>query len=287
MIGYSFFEKNNILWRHHQGVIIPLSMPHCLNSITAEQAKTILKENKSFFIRWESNFDRKNSSSWWHIIKDSPENIEGLKKKVRYMIRKGNSHYEAKPCDRLFIINNGYDIYKSSFSRYITFEKILTKSEFKSSILLLPEETEFWAVFDRDSNCLVAFSENMVRDNSCFYVSMWFKPDSLKKFSSYILFHEMNLHYLNNKKLKYVSDGARSINHQTGIHDFLVSKFGFRKAYSDLNIIYKPWFFLAIKTLYPFRSLLKKSKLSFLQKIDIVLEQEHIRKTCLNIKKKH
>ena len=48
----------------------------------------------------------------------------------------------------------------------------------------------------------------------------------------------MNEHYLLERKLKYVNDGARNISHQTNIQDFLEQKFKFRKAYCKLHVEY-------------------------------------------------
>lgn len=285
MIGYSFFEEKSIFWRKHQGAIIPLSMPHSLNVVTKKDAKEVLKKNRGQLIRWESNFNKSTSSEWWHIIKDTPETIENLNKKVRYTIKKGCANYRIVPCECSFIVNNGYTVYKNAFQRYKTFERVFSECEFKSNLLSLPKETEFWAVFEKNNNKLVAFSENLVRDNACFYVSMWYEPESLKNFASYALFHEMNKHYLNERKLAYVSDGARSISHQTGIHEFLISKFGFRKAYADLNVIYQPVLSLAISAIYPLHSLFKYGNWSIFQKISIVLEQERIRRSCLKKEK--
>ena len=76
----------------------------------------------------------------------------------------------------------------------------------------------------------------------------------------------------------YVSDGARSLSHSTNIHDFLVSKFNFRKSYAQLNVEYVYWLRLLIILIYPFRNLLKllPSRLTF--KLSILLQMEHLRR---------
>jgi len=89
----------------------------------------------------------------------------------------------------------------------------------------------------------------------------------------------MNRYYLNEKNFLYVSDGARSISHQTNIQDFLIEKFKFRKAYCKLNVIYKKDIEILVNTLYPFRELIYKNKNNLFQKLSVLLKQEEIRKS--------
>ena len=63
----------------------------------------------------------------------------------------------------------------------------------------------------------------------------------------------MNEHYLVDRGLNYVLDGARSITEHSNIQPFLEEKFKFRKAYCRLQIVYKPLFGFIVKCLYPFR----------------------------------
>jgi hypothetical protein len=73
MIGYNYFNHNGFYWRKHQGAIIPLSIPHINPKLTKSEAEKLLKTHKSYLIRWDTNFDSKNSEEWWHIIKSEKE----------------------------------------------------------------------------------------------------------------------------------------------------------------------------------------------------------------------
>jgi len=130
---------------------------------------------------------------------------------------------------------------------------------------------------------MAAFSENLVRDGACFYDTIWFEPESLKRYAGYALFYEMNKHYLNERDLRYVSDGARNISHQTNIHDFLEKKFGFRRAYARLRVVYFPGVGIAVRALYPFRRWFSRRSGGLLQKISVLLEQERIRRSCAQL----
>ena len=142
----------------------------------------------------------------------------------------------------------------------------------------MPESVEFWGVFDPTLSALVAFSENIVSASSCFYSTMWFTPDCLPRGASYALIHSMNEYYLVERGLRYVSDGARNISHNTNIHQFLESKFGFRRAYCLLNVVYAPRVAMAVAFLYPFRAVIRKLGMS--ARVNVLLEQERIRRAC-------
>lgn len=279
MIGYEYFKDGSFFWRKHFRSLIPLSMPHIDPALSMLDAKKLLKENRALFIRWDTFFDNLVETNWWHVIKDEKEDITKLKKKARNQVRRGNKEFEIRLSKR-DIIKNAYSIYRIAFETYNTIETSLTRNEFQKSINNLPKETEFWGVFDKSTDKLVGFSENLVIDNACFYMSIWILPEAMRRYASYTLFHEMNKYYLNDCQLRYVSDGARSISHDTNVHDFLQSKFGFRKAYSKLNVVYSDRFGFLIFMTYPFRRIINILPGTFFQKVSILLFQEEIRRSC-------
>lgn len=286
MIGYRYIRTSKVDWRVHQGALIPLTMAHAVSLPSFLELLRLLFRYQALFIRWEERFDSLEDSSWWHIIKSEDENIELLSKNTRSKVRRGHRRFVSSLSSRREIFDEGFDVYSTAFDRYKTFEPMLSLTEFQKAINALPAETEFWAVREISTNQLVAFSENLVRDNACFYNTIWFKPEALRSYAGYIMFFEMNKYYLNHCRVKYVSDGTRSISHQTNIHEFLQEKFGFRKAYSLLRIRYFPGIGLIINLIYPFRRLFENRSLGVFQKISVLLRQESIRRSCLAIGRK-
>lgn len=284
MIGYDIFEAYKIKWRMLHGAIVPFSLPDKRGPVISNnQAKDILQKKRAFFIRWESNFDCNNESEWWHIIKTEDVGMENVSGSTRSKIRRGLKIYKAEKCSKEVIIKNGYNVYLSAYSRYSTFEYPIAEKEFVQSICNMPENIEFWGVFDLQSEELVSFSENILDKERCFYSTIWFNPESLKNYSSYVLFFEMNKSYLFDRNFRYVSDGARSIKHITNIHDFLQDKFGFRKAYTKLNIIYAPSIYAVVSCLYPIKNILKRFNFRRIEKLNVLLEQERIRRACISL----
>jgi len=256
-------------------------MPHQSPIIDIRSAKELLKKYNAYLVRWETDFDCQ-LSEWWHVINDTKYSFDDLSRNTRSKVRRGLKRFKVEKVSKDYIINNGYAVYKESFNSYNTFEIVFSEKEFEHSINQLPNETEFWATIDISNGETVGFSENMVNDQACFLVSIWVTPEALKKYAFYNLIQTMLDYYLNIMNLKYVSDGARTINHITGIHDFLISKFKFRKAYCRLHVVYSPAVSLVVKLCFPFKTLLKRfNSYNNISKLLVLLEQERIRRTFI------
>ena len=93
-------------------------------------------------------------------------------------------------------------------------------------------------------------------------------PKYQKLYAYYGLIYEMNRYYLEERGLKYVNDGARSITNHSNIQPFLIDKFNFRKAYCHIYIHYKLWLGIAIKILYPIRKMIPMTQVKALLEME-------------------
>jgi hypothetical protein len=64
-------------------------------------------------------------------------------------------------------------------------------------------------------------------------------PDFNKDYPSYALFHSLSEFYLKERGFDYISDGYRSLAHNTGIQHLLETKFGFVKQPLALELVIK------------------------------------------------
>lgn len=280
MIGYSSIVYQGFVWRLHQGGLLPLSPPKLIDEFINHHAERLLEDENALFIRWESHFDYDKELPWWHVIKEQHDALESLPKKTRYMIRKANDAFDVRRISKVDVLKDGYQVYVRAYERYDTYEKMYDYQQFCNAVSEVSENTEFWGVFDIESNKLVAFSENYIEGATCFYVSMWINPDVMNQFAGYLLFYRMEQDYLGERGFEYISDGARSLSHDTNIHDFLIQKFRFRKAYSCLNVKYRYWLRVLINISYPFRVLTNYFSLDAFKKANVLLKQEEIRREC-------
>lgn len=75
------------------------------------------------------------------------------------------------------------------------------------------------------------------QEDYCGYESIGLDPSVPgSTYPMYGLIIEMNRYYIEERRMLYVCDGARSITEYTNIQPFLTEKFGFRKAYCNLQV---------------------------------------------------
>jgi len=281
MMGYVWFEEQDFAWRRHHGTLIPIAMPHVEPHIRKRDALLKMFKYGGLLIRWDEEFDSGSTGNWWHVIRTSPLPMEELSANTRSKIRRGMKRLDTVRLGAEEVAKRGYDAYRSAYERYTSFEKPMGQTAFRQAIRALPEFTEFIGVAEKSTGDLVGFSENVVRDDACFFNSLWFSPRGLRSYASYVLLYAMTNYYIADRGLAYVSDGARNISHETGIHEFLQEKFRFRKAYSNLRVIYAPGVGLTVRVLYPFRHLIDKPQTGFGKRLAVLLRQEEIRRSCL------
>jgi len=268
----------DIKWLNKQGALIPSLPPHKTVDLTIGEQKELLNTSKAFLIRWHSLYDIEEGN-FWYIVKDNFNGMEELSSNTRSKIRRGQKRLYTKKIS-LDLIDEIYSVYYETSKKYATFENIMTKDEFKRYINNLDSEKyEFFGVFDKGSDLLVAYAQNFIDDNSCFYEELFFHPKYLKNYCSYVLIYDMNKYYLEDNNFAYVHDGSRNLSHITNIHNFLIEKFKFKKVYSKMEIAYRKDVEIAVKILYPLKPIIDKIELNTFKKISVLLKHEEIRRS--------
>ena len=275
-------EYKNIVWKKYHGALIPNTAPNVEISLTKEESKELLKKTNAYFLRYTNNWDTKNKSEFWFVIKDGNEDIDFYKSKIRNQIKKGLKNCIVKKVLPQEIATKAYEVYKKAFDNYNTTLTIASEEKFYEDTLK-NKHYDYFAVYSRLENGnedkMIAYSSNLIEDNSCNYKTIKFDPDYLSLYPSYALIHEMNKYYLNELSLDFVNDGARSISHDTNIQNYLIQKFDFRKAFCKLNIIYRWDIKLLIKILFPFKNIIKRYNNKITNKLSVLLLQEEIKRS--------
>jgi len=270
-------EYNGIRWYRYQGALLPRVPPHREVRLTPEEQRELLAESGALFLRYTSEWKRPGGE-FWYVIKESFGGMEELSANTRSKVRRGEKRNEVKMVDAETIAEKGYEVYRRAFEAYETFIRPVGAEEFAASVFS-KKDREFWGVFDRASGKLVAYSENFIEEETCHYSTIKFHPDYLRNYTSYILFYAMNRYYLEEKGLRYVNDGARSISHETDVQKFLMEKFGFVKAHVRMEVAYRRDVALAVKLLYPLAGMIARIDHPAAKKISVVLTQEKIRRS--------
>ncbi len=247
-----------------------------MDSFNRDEAQKLMSVHNVPLIRWESDFDSEIPSDWWHVVRSENLYFSDFSSKLRNQINKGLANFVCEKINLNEILLEGYKVYKDAFSRYDTHEKVFNRSEFNNAIVNMHEFTEYWGIREKGSGELVGFAENFVQENICFFNSMWFSPKALKSYSAYALIYSMTVHYLNKNNFKYITNGSVSVNHKTKMHDLLLHKFKYRKAFCKLNVEYVMWLNLLVRLTYVFRGLLCKSDNKYCRILSTLLKQEEL-----------
>ena len=229
--------------------------PHNEHQLSEEEAQELLHSG-GWLVRNTYDFDCKSQTDFWYIICDRYNGIQELNTKTRNQIRKGRANYSIRHVSKEEIRNEGYPIHVAAVVAYKVLAQAPSREAFEQRIMTADDHMDFWGAFNND-NKMVAFAINKISYDHCDYQTLKAIPQDMKNYVYYALIDEMNQYYLNEQKLNYVMDGARSITEHSNIQPFLEEKFHFRKAYCHLHIYYTWWLKILITCLYPFRKLVR------------------------------
>ena len=235
-----------ILWRIYNRMAVPIGPAKLDYTIPKADTNFILRElPAASLVRFTDGLmSKKENNSWYVVICDKFIDLGQLNAKNRSEINRGLRNCKVEKVAADIIANQGYDVFISAFERYKGIKKPrIKRAEFKEKILLTKEFTDiidYWGTFH--NNKLIGYCVNYLYDNiEVNYSTVKFNPEFLRLYPSYALFYEMNKYYLKDNFFEYANDGFRSIMHQSNIQQFLIDKFGFKKAYTNLFVIYRPY----------------------------------------------
>ena len=249
--------------------------PHKEPKLLPQQCNDLLKHG-GLMVRNVYDFDFQTETCFWNVIKDQFGGFDELSGNTRRKVRRALEHCEYKIITADMLRQSGYAILKAAYDDYQVKDRTLSESVFQKSVDEFEQYNyEYWGVFDRATGSLVGFSANHVWDEACEYSLIGIRPECKRKSSAYPyygLFYTMNQYYLQQKGLRYVTDGSRSITEHSNIQPFLEEKFHFRKAYCRLAVHYRWWMKAVVRVLYPFRGMIT------LPRVRAVLNMEAMRR---------
>ena len=231
------------------------------------------------FAKYTTDFDCRDETKWWWVVKDDPIDISTLDKKRRYRINKGIKNFTVRRISPKAYAEEIYSVYLTAYGKYKNVDRPMDKNEFIKNCTAHEEITtiEYYGAFDNESRELSGYSYNDVYNDYALLTTMKFNPECLSQEVSAALVYTMLCDYLNTQNKKYVIDGERSINHITNFQNYLMNVFGFRYAYCHLHIEYKFCIGIAIRVIYPFRSIVKRfSSNTILHSVSSLLDLEEI-----------
>ncbi|GHT95718.1 hypothetical protein FACS1894141_4850 [Spirochaetia bacterium] len=272
------------VYNYHK-CLLSAAPPHTI--INEVNMKLALKYSKCWFARFTTDFDCGFETPWYYIIRDKPIKLEELNSGKRYEIRYGLKNFYIKKIDSdIENIKELYRIYIKASERYNNFISS-TESDFIESTINSFEVNVYYGVFYKENNILCGYAAIMEYGDVAAINMMKLDQDYFKLRLSYALvFYIVNL-YLDEKHFKYIHNGSRSIRHDTNMQDFLIRELGFKKVYTNLHIIYKSFFGIAVKLCFPFKELIDKLPGILFHNISSMLLQEQIARETGKVFKDH
>lgn len=259
--------KYNSTFRLRKGIWGDAGEPLLFAPVDVTDCKSMLNGGGGYLVENIYDFDCKEETAAWFVIKDSFGGMDELSSNMRNQVRKSLKTFEVKRITNEYLAENGYEVFRAAQIGYgIKEEQIEKEENWKKGTL--NTGLELWGAICRENGRLAAYGENQVNELSCNYRVLKADPAYRKQYAYYGLIYEMNRHYLEERGLKYVNDGFRSLTEHSNIQPFLIEKFKFRKAYCKANIVYKWWVGIAVRMLYPLRKIIRVAKLQALLRVE-------------------
>lgn len=255
-------------WRYYNHAVIPTCAPHEEPNMVPIKDGSIWKafEGKPLLARWTSNWDSKEETNWWYIIKDTPLDISLLKAKRRYEINKGIKNFSTQRINPVDYADELFRITVAAWEEWpIKYRPKIEKESFEKL-------TEYWQNFDiiagfcRESGKMCSYAVLEDRGSYLEFSSLRSDPSyEGRGINAAMVFGILDYYAGRLKDGYYICDGARSVRHETFFQDYLEKYFGFRKAYCKLHIVYRQPVKIIIGILFPFRKLINgKTKIGSL-----------------------
>ncbi|MGB4655067.1 MAG: hypothetical protein WBH98_06515 [Bacteroidales bacterium] len=224
----------------------------------------------SFYIRYDSDFDKVKSDKYYHVIKDGEMTMESIPSKTRNMVRRCLKNCVVEKVNYKTITENpgGYEVVLSEYRRYskkgFKARKEKTKEQWSKGMLDAEDNgQEFWAVIYQD--IVIGYAATIIHDNMVGCTTWKCNYEQYNHlYPSYGLVFKMTEYYLQQPSIKYVNGGARSMVERSNVQNFLISKFNFRKAYTKLNVHFKWWLFVILFVISPFEKCINNNSIKSL-----------------------
>lgn len=254
-------------WQIYKKGIISKRAPHIPLKVEVDELFKYFKSG--CYVRWYSNFDKAESEKFYFVIKDGDFSMDTISSKTRNMVRRCISECAVQIVDYQQIARGGGEVYLSEcrrFDRKGFGGNVKSFENWERGIRNAAERgEEFWGVFYRDE--VIAYGVAKSYDEIVDLVTWKCNYEKYKNFyPAYGLVYKMTEYYLQKNGVKYLNDGNRSFSEHSHVQDFLVNKFGYRKAFTELNVCFKWWLKLVIILIIPFEKCIKnKVVLSFIR----------------------
>lgn len=269
-------------WVYYNHAMIPTVAPHK----TVDESPL---RNKGFwqsangdgfplFARWTSDYDCKEPTGWWFMVKDKPFDFMDVHKTYRRKIRRGLKNFDIMVIDPTAYAEELYHIEREALASYPSKTRLkLDHDQFIAEMRNRRDGVTI-AAFSKEDGSLAGYCYDIVYDDYILASVQTARPSQeIKHLNAALAYSELD-HF--KKELAagvYLMAGERTMHHRTNFQDYLEKYFGFRKVYSKLHIAYRPGVKPIVDFLYKIRGIMKYlDGIKIFYQINCVLRMESI-----------
>lgn len=231
-------EVDGVAFEVYGRALLPLAAPDERISVSRPSALKALRRTGCVMLRYTDHFDDPEPSNFWHVINDQFQPLEERRSTKRRKIRRGLERFRVEQVGLAALLEQAYPVYAAAQANYGKAPD--QRDEWREYLSHASGRKEYWLASCRETGRAMAYCSARVFERSCVYSVLKYDPAGLSDYLSYALIYSMDSHYLVERRHDFVSDGERTLSHDSGVHDFLIRELGFRKAYCRLNVIFSP-----------------------------------------------
>ena len=199
-------------WKYYNHAMMPDCKPH-ENANIEVLTKDIWKYKpwkKAFFAKYTSDWDCTEKTGWYWVIKDTPIDLQKLKGKHRYEIKKGLSNFTVKPINPVEYPDEVYDIAVDTLKTYPrSYQHIPDK---KSFVDKLSTWKFTFGAFGKESHKLCGYIIMVERDEVLYYSEQRVLQNCEKLYINSALVYRMVDYYRERiENGAYIVDGEKNI----------------------------------------------------------------------------
>ena len=235
-------------WRVARRILEPIAMPHALGPVDRAEVRAAMRQYKAPIARWTDAWDTDPCEWWWVCCANPHYDLDKLDKRGRRDVRAGLRRCHVKRVDAEWVSQYGYDVFAAAYDRYEGESQPPIPERFASNIRRLADlpPYEWWACWAGDD--LAAIAICIVLQNAVNLSTLKSHPAYLKAMPNNALIYTLTQYYLTERSASYVTDGSRTLLHETQFQDFLERRLGYRRVYCPLRAELSVSASLALKT---------------------------------------
>ena len=233
-------------WRRSGRVLEPLGFPHLHDRAPPDRAalRGYLRRRPGVVARWTDRWDQgAQGSPWWWVCCDDPDySVEAIRsKRGRRGIRRGLRSCVVEPMAPSRFVELSYPILVESLKRYgVARRHFPVERGYRDRWMRASEYggRTFWGA--SVGGDLAAYAICSEADGGAIIGVTKSRRALRSHCPNNALLFELTRHYLRDRGLRFVTNGARTLLHPTEINSFL-ERMNYRRVPARLNLEFGPW----------------------------------------------